>query len=448
MKKGKAHARISYSSKPGDSPKNSTYKEHLKKELKSNIEKARSIKKDKVIEPISEVMDSSITSFTKKLISNRTTPRAGEENDKAKFSSSKSKIEVQGKIDFINSMFEELTLGEKPKPKEKLSRTLNMDQPISKDIMSESVSSVKNQNKSTKHPNSRRESEQIKSNQKLQTPTSDNDEEQLEEEEVQEKPSKQKKSKRVLEDVTNYPKKLFAKTLDREAQSHTEPDEEVPRTKSQTVKAEPVPVSHSSSHSKSKSMHNTQEVLPHEEDGEEEEQSIPKGSNSRRKSAGLPQPQGIKRDSKPPLPNKKEEEQYEDPSPFSRYSDRFCGSDSFDPSKKNYIEINKELSTATKKIHKNYEKILMNFDQSIKPVISALKGRQTPGSTLKGRTSPTQSRRSPRPTQNSPDHSSRAASQPNISPSHSASRKGSDFNFSNPAFDMQLFFSGNDLFFS
>jgi hypothetical protein len=305
--------------------------------------------------------------------------------------------------------------------------------------MSESVSSTKNQNsKSLKNPNSKRDFEQNRSNSKQITPGSDNEEEEQEEEEIQEKPSKHRKSKRVLEDVTNYQKKLVARTLD----GNTEPDEEVPRSKHQSVKAEPVPISHQSAHSKSKSLHSTQEI-PQNEEEDEEEQAIPRGSNSRRKSSASTQATaGGKKDSKPPLPSKKEEDQYEDPQPFSKYSERFCTTDTFDSNKKNYIEINKELSTATKKIHKNYEKILMNFDQSIKPILNTMKGRQSPNSTLKGRLSPTQSRRSPRTSQTSPDHSNRPSTLQVPSPKNSSQPRGPDPNFSNPMFDIQMFMGG------
>ena len=105
----------------GDSPANSSnYKESLKKELKNNLEKVRSKKKGegKALDTLSEVSESSVTSFSRKLNSNRQTPKnEGNEVQQLKFSNSKKKIEVQNKIDFINSMFEELSLGEKPQSK-------------------------------------------------------------------------------------------------------------------------------------------------------------------------------------------------------------------------------------------------------------------------------------------------------------------------------------------
>jgi hypothetical protein len=103
-----------------DSPMNSTYKDSLKKELKNNLEKVRSKKKGegKALDTLREVSESSVTSFSRKLNSSRQTPKnEGNEVQQIKFSNSKKKIEVQNKIDFINSMFEELSLGEKPQSK-------------------------------------------------------------------------------------------------------------------------------------------------------------------------------------------------------------------------------------------------------------------------------------------------------------------------------------------
>jgi hypothetical protein len=45
---------------------------------------------------------------------------------------------------------------------------------------------------------------------------------------------------------------------------------------------------------------------------------------------------------------------------------------------KNFIESNKESNTTTKKIHKIYEKHLMNFDQHIKPLLDSWKNSQYP----------------------------------------------------------------------
>ena len=179
--------------------------------------------------------------------------------------------------------------------------------------------------------------------------------------------------------------------------------------------------------------------------GSLETPSNTKLENKVAKKGKPPAPSSARKElSKPPLPIKKDDDEEEEVGfvePIPSVSDKHpLGLSSAEKrnASKNFLEMNKNMVDATKKLHKSYEKVLLNFDQSIKPMLNSLQKKAQMSPARQRLMSPGRSLKSP-----SPSNRSSTKGILNSSPF----RDSSNYDFGFPGFmgcpvSMQQFYQG------